>query len=143
MDYLQTKKPKVLYIAYGETDEWAHAGKYKDYLDAASQVDKWIQDIWSHIQADPVYKNKTALFITVDHGRGDAVKKEWTSHGADIAGSNEIWFAVMGPGIKAKGEVKTAMQSYQQQFAQTIATLLGIHFSCEHPVGEKIELNKN
>ena len=143
MDYLQTKKPKVLYIAYGETDEWAHAGKYKDYLDAASQVDKWIRDIWNNIQADPLYRNKTTLFITVDHGRGDAVKNEWTSHGADITGSNEIWFAVIGPGIKAKGEVKTTTQLYQQQFAQTIATLLGVHFSCEHPVGEKIELNKD
>jgi hypothetical protein len=31
MEYLKTRKPKVLYIAYGETDEWAHAGHYKDY----------------------------------------------------------------------------------------------------------------
>jgi hypothetical protein len=27
MEYLKTKKPRVLYIAYGETDEWAHAGQ--------------------------------------------------------------------------------------------------------------------
>ena len=39
MNYLQTKKPKVLYISYGETDEWAHSGHYKDYLDAAKMVD--------------------------------------------------------------------------------------------------------
>ena len=31
MNYLQTKKPKVLYISYGETDEWAHHGYYRDY----------------------------------------------------------------------------------------------------------------
>ena len=142
LDYLQTKKPKVLYISYGETDEWAHEGRYKDYLNAAIQVDKWIQDIWNYIQSDPQYKNKTALFITTDHGRGDFVKKEWTSHGADITGANEIWFAVMGPGIKATGEVKKQDQLFQQQFAQTMATLLGINFTCEHPVGEKIELNK-
>lgn len=141
MEYLKTKKPKVLYIAYGETDEWAHEGRYKDYLNASKQVDKWIESIWNYIQADPFYKNKTALFITVDHGRGDAVKEEWTSHGADIKGSNEIWFAVMGPGINAKGEIKKDIQLYQKQFAQTIAHLLGFHFSCEHPVGDKINLN--
>jgi len=40
LEHLQLKKPRVLYIAYGETDEWAHAGMYKNYLDAARQVDR-------------------------------------------------------------------------------------------------------
>lgn len=142
LDYLQTKKPGVLYISYGETDEWAHSGRYKDYLNAAHQVDKWIGDLWNYLQSNPTYKNKTALFITTDHGRGDAIKKEWTSHGSDIKGADEIWFAAMGPGIKTKGEVKVPQQFYQEQFAQTIASLLGVYFSCEHPVAKKIELNQ-
>ncbi len=143
MNYLQTKKPKVLYIAYGETDEWAHSGRYNDYLNAAHMVDKWLQDIWNYIQSDPFYKNKTALFITVDHGRGDAVKSEWTSHGSDIKDAYQIWFAAMGPGIKAKGEVKASQQLYQKQFAQTMASLLGIQYVAEHPIGEKIDLNRD
>jgi hypothetical protein len=142
LEYLQTKKPKVLYISYGETDEWAHEGRYKDYLNAAQQVDKWIGEIWNYIQGDPAYKNKTTLFITTDHGRGDLIKKQWTSHGESITGANEIWFAVMGPGIKAKGEVKNNGQVFQEQFAQTMAGILDTHFKCEHPVGDKIELNK-
>lgn len=142
MNWLQTKKPKVLYISYGETDEWAHEGRYKDYLNAANMVDKWINDLWAYVQRTPAYKNKTALFITVDHGRGDKQKEKWTSHNAKIEGADEIWFAVMGPGISAKGEVKQPAQFYQKQFAQTIAHMLGLHFSCEHPVGEKINLNQ-
>jgi len=142
MNYLQTKKPRVLYISYGETDEWAHSGRYKDYLNSANMVDKWIQDIWNYVQSDPFYKNKTAIFITTDHGRGDAVKEEWRDHGSDIKDASQIWFAVMGPGIKAKGEVKTAQQFYQEQFAQTMAAILGVKFTAEHPVGEKIDLNK-
>jgi hypothetical protein len=143
VNYLQTKKPKVLYISYGETDEWAHSGHYKDYLTAATQVDKWIQDIWNYIQSDPFYKNRTAIFLTTDHGRGDAIKKEWTSHGSDIKDAYQIWMAAMGPGIKAKGEVKTAQQLYQKQFAQTMAAILGLKFQCEHPVAEKIEINRD
>ena len=140
LEYLQTKKPKVLYISYGETDEWAHSGHYKDYLDAANMVDKWINDLWNFIQSNPFYKNKTALFITVDHGRG--LNEEWTSHNNKIKDAYQIWFAVMGPGIKARGEVKASQQLFQKQFAQTIAGLLGLKFACEHPVGEKIELNQ-
>ena len=139
LNYLQTKKPKVLYISYGETDEWAHSGRYKDYLNAANMVDKWIKDLWNYIQADPFYKNKTAIFITVDHGRG--AKDEWTSHNNKIKDSYQIWFAAMGPGIKAKGEIRSAQQLYQKQFAQTIVNILGQQFNCEHPVGEKIEIN--
>ena len=136
MEYLKTKKPKVLYIAYGETDDWAHAGHYKDYLEAAHHFDKWVKDIWNYVQSQPQYKNKTSLFITVDHGRGTG--DEWTSHGSKIDGSNQIWFAVMGPDIPAKGEIKTHTQIYQNQFAQTIASLLGLQFTAEHPVANEI-----
>jgi hypothetical protein len=37
IEELNKNKPRVLYIAYGETDEWAHSGKYRSYLDAAHQ----------------------------------------------------------------------------------------------------------
>jgi hypothetical protein len=109
MEWLRSRKPRVLFIAYGETDEWAHAGKYRSYLDAAYQVDAWIQEIWDFMQQDPRYKNKTSLFITVDHGRGDIKKDEWTSHNNKIQDSHEIWFAVMGPGTPARGEVKETL----------------------------------
>ncbi len=138
LEYLKNKKPKALYISYGETDEFAHAGRYLDYLNSAHQFDQWLKDLWNYIQSDPTYKNKTALLITVDHGRGDKIKKEWTSHGEAVADAHEIWFAVMGPGLPAKGEVKTPMQLYQKQFAQTIASLLGMKFTAAHSIAESI-----
>jgi hypothetical protein len=140
MEYLKTKKPKVLYIGYGETDEWAHAGQYRDYLNATKQLDKWIKDIWTYIQNDANYRNKTALFITTDHGRGDKIKEQWTTHGQSVDEAGEIWFAVISPDVKARGEVKENMQLYQKQFAQTMASLLGLTFKAEHPIGEKIKL---
>jgi len=137
MDHLQKKKPRVMYISYGETDEWAHAAHYKDYLDAAHQVDRWLSDTWTFIQGDNTYKNKTLLFISVDHGRGEG--DNWTSHNNKIENSDQIWFAVIGPGIPPKGEIKKDMQLYQKQYAQTIARLLGTSFKCEHPVADGFE----
>jgi hypothetical protein len=139
LNELKTKKPKVLYIAYGETDEWAHAGEYRSYLDAANQVDAWLKQIWDFVQNDPQYKNKTTLLITVDHGRGDKKKEEWTSHGSKIDDASQIWFAVIGPQIAPKGEIKTATQLYQKQFAQTIAKIMGYTFTAEHPVADEIK----
>jgi hypothetical protein len=139
MEYLREKKPRALFIGYGETDEWAHAGRYKDYLDAAHQIDKWLQEIWSFVQSDAQYKNKTVLLITVDHGRGDIKKPNWTDHGAEIQDAHEIWFGLIGAGVPAKGEQTTEMQLYQRQFAQTMANLLGLNFTAKHPVGEAIK----
>lgn len=138
MEYMKSKKPRVFYIGYGETDEWAHDGKYRSYLDAGHQVDAWISEIWNYVQSDPQYRNKTSLFITVDHGRGDINKKEWTSHNNKIADSHEIWFAVIGPDTPVRGEISVPMQLYQQQFAQTFATLLGYRYKADHPVAPAI-----
>ncbi len=139
LENLKIRKPRVQYISYGETDEWAHAGNYKNYLDAAHQFDQWLQDIWNYIQNDPQYKDKTTLFITTDHGRGDKNKNQWTSHGSSIPGAGEIWFAAIGPDTEAKGEIKTNGQFYQKQFAQSIASFLGLTFVAEHPVEERIK----
>lgn len=139
MDYLKKEQPRALYISYGETDEFAHEGRYLDYLDAAHHVDQWLNDLWNYIQSTSQYQNKTALFITVDHGRGDIIKENWTSHNSKIADSHEIWFAVIGPGIPVKGEIKESMHVYQQQFAQTFAELLGHKFTCEHPVADGLK----
>jgi len=139
LEYLKTKKPKVLYISYGETDEWAHHGYYRSYLDAAHLVDKWIKEIWIFVQSDPQYKNKTVFFITTDHGRGDINKEEWTSHGSGIADAYEIWFAAMGPNISPSGEQKNNIQLFQDQFAQTIAKLLGLTYKASHPISPEIK----
>lgn len=141
MNYLKTRKPRILYISYGETDEWAHSGHYRDYLDAAFMVDKWVGEIWNYVQTEPQYKNKTSIFFTTDHGRGDSLKVQWKDHSQKIPGASQVWFAAMGPGIEARGEQKTARQYYLSQLAQTISNLIGKHFKTSHPVGERIDLN--
>ncbi len=138
MEHLKNKKPRVLYISYGETDEWAHAGKYVYYLDAAHQVDAWIKEIWDFVQADAQYKNKTTVLITTDHGRGDVVKANWTNHGQRIDDSGQIWFAILGPNTPVTGEQTASQQLYQKQFAQTLAKTLGLIYTAEHPVAIEI-----
>jgi hypothetical protein len=137
-EYLKSKKPRVLYIAYGETDEWAHAGQYRSYLDAGHRVDAWLKEIWKFVQSDPQYKNKTTLLITTDHGRGDIEKEKWTSHNNKIQDAHEIWLAAIGPDAPARGELKSEMQLYQQQIAQTIAKLLGYTYEAKHPIADEI-----
>lgn len=137
-EYLKAYKPKVLYIAFDETDDFAHAAMYDQYLKSAHAEDAMIADLWNTLQSIPEYKNKTTLIVTCDHGRGDAVKEQWTSHGSDIVGSNQIWIAAIGPDTKPLGEVTNNPQLYQRQLATTFAALLGYDFKPEHPVMQPI-----
>ncbi len=137
-EYLKAYKPRILYISMGETDDYAHAGSYDQYLYSAHAEDAMFADLWKTLQSMPQYKGKTTLLITCDHGRGDKIKAEWQHHGAKIEGAHEIWLAVMGPDTNPLGEIKTAGQLYQKQIAATIAQLLGITFTTNHPVGDPI-----
>ena len=132
VEYLKKYHPRLLYISYGETDDFAHDGRYDHYLKSAHQTDQWISDLWDFAQNDPVYKNKTTFLITTDHGRGNSPKKEWKSHGKIYRGSNAIWMAVLGPDTPALGEVKTEMQLWQNQVAKTGAALLGLDYVNEY-----------
>ena len=98
--YLKLKQPRVLYVALGETDDWAHDGRYDFYLDSARRSDDFLRELWETLQAMPQYAGKTSLVITTDHGRGHT-RSGWKSHGASIPGSDLVWVAVMGPDTEA------------------------------------------
>jgi hypothetical protein len=44
----------------------------------------------------------------------------------------------MGPDTPVRGELKTDMQLYQQQFAQTFARLMGYTYTADHPIAAAI-----
>jgi hypothetical protein len=131
MEDLKKNKPKVFFIAYGETDDYAHDGEYDQYLKSAKQTDAYIKEVWDFVQSDPHYRDKTTLIITTDHGRGTQPKGTWKSHGTDIKGAGEIWIAIMGPDSPALGEVKEPGQLFQRQVARTLAAALGVEYNQE------------
>ena len=137
--YLKEQKPKVLYVAFDETDDFAHAGMYDQYLKSAHAEDAMIADLWHTLQSMPEYKDKTTLIITCDHGRGDAVKEEWTSHGEKIQDAGQIWFAAIGPSIKPTGESTSTEELFQAQLATTFAALLGLEFKPSRPVMQPLQ----
>jgi predicted AlkP superfamily pyrophosphatase or phosphodiesterase len=134
-EYLQKNKPKVLFLGLGETDEYAHHGRYDLYLQQANKVDKMLEELWHWVQSSPAYKDNTTFLITTDHGRG--TNQKWTSHSTFIKGSSQTWLAMIGPGIEPLGEIKQAQQLYQQQLASLMASLLGESFGGEDMVWGK------
>ncbi|MEL7160932.1 MAG: alkaline phosphatase family protein, partial [Bacteroidota bacterium] len=132
LEYLKREHPRVVYISYGETDDFAHDGSYNRYLDAAHATDAMWRDLWTFLQQDPVYRGKTSLILTTDHGRGSSPMEEWMSHGTRIRDAGSIWLAVFGPDTPARGMVTEEQQLYQNQVAKTAAALLGYDYVNEH-----------
>jgi len=138
-EYINVHHPKILFLGFGETDEFAHEGRYDLYLQQASNIDRMISELWYFVQTDPFYKDNTTFIITTDHGRGSN-PSSWFTHGIFTKGSSNTWLAVMGPDVLPLGEIKTEEQTYQKQVAPTIAMLLGEKFMPYHASGKNIIL---
>jgi hypothetical protein len=126
-EYIEHNHPRVVLIGFGETDEFAHNGRYDLYLQQAANVDRMIADLWYFVQSNSFYRNKTTFLITTDHGRGSKTPS-WFKHGIFTKGSGETWFALIGPDVSPVGEIRTHRQVFQKQIASTIGYLLNTPF---------------
>ena len=124
VEYMKQFHPRVVYISYGETDDFAHDGRYDHYLHATRRSDQFIAELWKFLQADSFYQGKTNMLITTDHGRGSWDAGGWKSHGKTYQGSNAIWLAAIGPDVADGGEMLKPMQLWQNQVAATCLQLL-------------------
>ena len=132
LDYVRQSHPRVLFVGYGETDSWAHAGRYDLVLSSAHQFDAFVRELWEAMQAMPEYRGKTTFILTTDHGRGGGLT-EWKEHGVDEKGSENIWVAVLGPDTPALGERANITPVTQAQIAATVAALLGKDYARAEP----------
>ncbi len=132
LEHVKSAKPRVIYVGFGETDEWAHDGRYDLVLQAANRVDQFLGRLWSTVQAMPQYRDKTTLLFTTDHGRGSGPKL-WRDHGEKIDGAEGVFLAVIGPDTAALGERVNCAAITQSQIATTLAALLGEDFRAMSP----------
>jgi Type I phosphodiesterase / nucleotide pyrophosphatase len=127
LDSFAKQQPQVLFVGYGETDNWAHAGRYDLVLHSAHLFDRFVGELWERLQALPAYRDRTTFIITTDHGRGSG-PTEWKEHGIEQKGSENIWIAVLGPDTPSLGERRHIDEVHQAQIAATVAALLGKDF---------------
>lgn len=122
---LKTRKPRVLYVAYGETDDFAHDGRYDLTLEAARRTDGFIAELWTALQANPAYAGRTTMILTTDHGRGEGRPDAWKNHGKPLfVDSDAAWIGVLGPGVR-KPAASTECATVGQ-VAATALTALGL-----------------
>jgi hypothetical protein len=132
LEHVKARRPRVVYISFDQTDDFAHEGRYLDVLRQARQLDAFLRALWEFAQANVPYRDKTTLLVSTDHGRGNA-PSEWKNHGAKVEGAEFIWIAAIGPDTAALGERANIAPLTQSQLAATLAALLGEDYGAAMP----------
>lgn len=132
MEHLKTYQPRVMHIALGETDDWAHSGDYAHTISSFNKNDQQLKELWEYLQNSPKYRSKTSIIITIDHGRGNTIK-DWTDHGEKVPEAQYIWTAFVSPDVEMRGEWKDTETIYQNQVAATLCRFLNLDYSENNP----------
>jgi hypothetical protein len=128
MAHLAAHRPRALYLALGETDDWAHDGRYDRVLEAYMRTDRLLRDLWEWLQSQPEYRGRTSLLLTTDHGRGHR-PADWRHHGAKYAGSADTWMAFITPHFAARGEWRNHAPLEARQVAATLIDWMGLQWT--------------
>lgn len=132
MAHLARYKPRVLYLALGETDDWAHDGRYDRVLETFARTDEILKTLWMWLESQAEYRGRTSVLITTDHGRGRGAQ-DWRSHGVKYAGSEATWMAFVSPSAARRGEWRAHAPIEADQVAATLVQWMGIDWRAFDP----------
>jgi hypothetical protein len=116
--------PRLMLVNFKQPDAAGHAADSAAYLQGIVDTDYFVWQIWEQIQSDPLYKDKTTLIVTNDHGRHTAGHLDgFISHTDTCDGCKHIEFFALGPDFK-KNYISNIHHG-QTDIAQTVAYLMG------------------
>ncbi len=117
--------PSLLMLTLHDMDI-AHAGAYSLYVDAIQRADRLCAQLWTMIQSDPEYKDRTSLYILPDFGRDsdeDPNGNGFQHHRTGGALARTTWMLALGPHIRQNQVVERPIQPID--LVPTIACHLG------------------
>jgi hypothetical protein len=127
MEYLDKERPEHMFISFDETDDWSHDRRYDRVLTSLQFFDRALDGLWTYLQGSSKYRGTTTLVLTTDHGRGSTLE-DFSNHGPDVPGDEQIWAAVLGPDTPPTGEATNTPVCYQRDVAPTILDSLGFDY---------------
>jgi hypothetical protein len=116
LDVVAARRPRVLWIALGDADEYAHRGDRAGYLRALAAADAMLGRLVAAVGLDDAI-----FFVTADHGRA----ANFRDHG-DAPESAAVWLVAAGAGIAPTGFAHTRERHHLADIAPTIRALLRV-----------------
>lgn len=98
--YLRVQQPQFLFVGLGDTDEYAHRGDYRGYLQALHAADATIGTINQWLREKESQGHRTLLVCTTDHGRS----RGFNHHGGAPEAAR-VWALFAGSVVAARGQL--------------------------------------
>jgi hypothetical protein len=131
---MQIFHPELAVIYLPDVDSAPSRG-WNAYTQAIAIADSIVGMLWDFLQDDPVYRNRTTLLVTNDHGRHlDGVQNGFISHGDGCWGCRRIMLLAVGAGIPRGVHIRTRYRI--PDITPTIGSLL--HFATPYATGKPI-----
>jgi hypothetical protein len=122
LQYVAAERPRFLFVGLGDTDEYAHRGNYRGYVDALKAADRFIGTLMDTLATLDDYGAETTVIVTTDHGRAAG----FTGHGGDAPESRRVWMFVAGGAVPAVGFADTDRVVRLADIAPTIRRWVGL-----------------
>ncbi len=130
---LTTYKPALAHYSMMAVES-AHYGTYGNYVIGLRDEDERIHEVWTMIQNDEYYRDKTYLFVVCDGGRDENYYMQhephghWNNKNEDPWISDDpqriTWMYVFGPGVKPGTIINR--QVYHFDIFATVAKIFNV-----------------
>ncbi|MEM7369646.1 MAG: alkaline phosphatase family protein [Bacteroidota bacterium] len=132
LQILDEDTPDLAMIHFREVDAHGHANDWDAYIASIEETDAFMSELWKFLNTHPYYRDKTALWITHDHGRHLLSNGGFRHHGDKCEGCRRISLLALSPCIP-RGLVVDRHAELIDIFP-TISTIFG--FETEQGKGE-------
>ena len=120
--YLAAVRPRVLFVALGDTDEYGHEGDYGAYLESLRAIDRFVGALFAQLDGMGDDGAATTVLLTADHGWS----WDFTSHGSAVPESARSWLLAAGGDVPRRGVIKARAPHVLADVAPTVRALLGL-----------------
>ena len=118
--YLEVHQPQFLFLGLGDTDEHAHHGDYRSYLQALHAADATLGAIGRWLEEKEQQGHRTLLICTADHGRSHGF-----NHHGGAPEAARVWALFTGS-VVAAHKATVASTARLADIAPTVRTFVGL-----------------
>ena len=120
--YFERVRPRFMFVALGDTDEFGHENNYRSYVGALRRADSMVGELTRTAKSWGPEGDDVVFFVVADHGRC----KGFAGHGRDCPESSRSWMVAGGGPIQAGGNVASVPARYLRDIAPTVRAMMGL-----------------
>jgi hypothetical protein len=133
--YLETRRPRLMFLGLGEPDEYAHRDDYAGYLASLRASDATLGELIDVLRRMGARGEHTTVIVTADHGRG----RDYRVHGRAFPESGRVWLVAAGRGIEARGYAQALRPHRLADIAPTVRALLELRADVAPAAGAPLD----